>query len=236
MTEGNKEENIEATGSRTKNIRQPIFTKAELRTMLQHANLRQRSLFLTLISSGLRVGEALQLVLDDIDFNNDLVSVTVRGEYRMDNKQRITFLSREAAESVKEWLKIRGQYLKKVSHSVSNIPKMEKTTKDVEDIRVFPYSWNTSRAMMQKMLRDSGYADKMEYGYRYKYNLHTFRKFFRSNITSMPAGAVAYLMGHTIDPSTKDMHWDTKTLGELYKKAMPVVTIFEPADPTNVQE
>lgn len=235
MTEENKKENIKATGSRTKGIGEEVVTKAELRDMLYHADVRHQSLFLTLASSGLRIAEVLQLIPEDINFDNDPVLVTVRGELRMDRETRITFLSYEASESVKKWLKVRQQYLMKVSHSVSN---MKKLTRFIDDRRVFPYSTNTVQKMWQKMFRDSGYADKTKNSDRHKYHLPAFRIFFYSNLTAMiPDSTAAYLMGWNEKGSSIEWEqWDakTETLGEMYKKAMPALTIFEPTDPANV--
>jgi len=55
----------------------------------------------------MRIGEALQLKLDDVDLNSDPVRVNLRAEISKSGNMRISFISSEAKEAVAEWLKVR---------------------------------------------------------------------------------------------------------------------------------
>jgi len=59
-----------------------------------------------LASSGMRIGEALQLELDDLNLNSYPAKIYIRGEYTKSGNPRIAFIFSEAKEAVEEWLKI----------------------------------------------------------------------------------------------------------------------------------
>ncbi|MEM2178261.1 MAG: site-specific integrase [Candidatus Methanomethylicaceae archaeon] len=89
------------------------LTKEVLKKILEHLELKGRTLVLFLASSGIRIGEALKLKLNDIDLDQDPPIVYVRGEYTKSGDSYYTFISKEAKESLIEWLKIREQFLNK---------------------------------------------------------------------------------------------------------------------------
>ena len=63
----------------------------------------------------MRIGEALQLELDDIDLDSDPAKISIRGEYTKSGDPRYTFISGETKEHILEWLKYRTEYLKSAS-------------------------------------------------------------------------------------------------------------------------
>jgi len=92
-----------------------IPSNVELRRIIMHMPMHAKALYLTLASSGMRIGEALQLTLDDINLDNNPVKISIRGEYTKSGDKRIAFISGEAKEHIVEWLKSRSQYLKSAS-------------------------------------------------------------------------------------------------------------------------
>jgi len=52
----------------------------ELRKIMTHTDAKGKALFLTLVSSGMRIGEALELEPDDIDFNYNPTKINIRAE------------------------------------------------------------------------------------------------------------------------------------------------------------
>jgi len=55
-----------------------IPTQEELRHIIMQLPLNGRAFFLTLASSGMRIGEALQLTQDDVDFQTNPVIIRIR--------------------------------------------------------------------------------------------------------------------------------------------------------------
>jgi integrase len=89
-----------------------VPSNAELRRILSHMDVKGKSLFLVLASSGMRIGEALRLKVEDVDLTSDPPKINIRGEYTKTGNPRIAFISFEARESLEEWLKNREGELK----------------------------------------------------------------------------------------------------------------------------
>lgn len=120
-----------------------IPSNLELRKILMHMPIQGKALFSTLSSSGMRIGETLQLTLKDLNFNSRPVKISLRGEYTKSGNPRISFVSREATEFLEEWLRVRAQYLKAASR------KSHRYKKSVEDPRIFPFESVTAYACMR---------------------------------------------------------------------------------------
>lgn len=212
-------------------VKDKIFKRSELKTILTHADIRSRALFLTMASSGLREDEVLQLLPDDIIFENDPVMIDVRKEIAKNGEQRYTFISNESANSINEWLKIKDKYLKKYAHCIQNIPEMKNIKKSDVNERIFPFSLNAAWKMLQKLLHDSDKLKKvknLKNVTRYEFHLHTFRKFFRTNLAvEMSVDMIEQMMGHEGYLTGAYRDYDSETLGEHYKNAVHQVTILE---------
>ncbi|HID43654.1 MAG TPA: site-specific integrase [Archaeoglobaceae archaeon] len=81
-----------------------------LRTILQHMDVKGKTLVLMLASSGMRIRERLQIRLEDINLETDPAEIVIRGENTKTEEQRDVFISREAKQMLKEWLKVRESY------------------------------------------------------------------------------------------------------------------------------
>jgi len=88
-----------------------VPSNKELRQILTHMDARGKSLFLCLASSGMRLGEALDLKLQDLDMEKEPVWVEVRAPYTKTGNRRKAFISTEAREALQEWLRIRPRFL-----------------------------------------------------------------------------------------------------------------------------
>jgi len=97
-------------GSRARTIDR-VPSNKELRDIMKHLDIHCQALFLLLASSGMRIGEALQLSPEDIDLTRQPAKVTIRGQHTKSGNPRTTFLSREAVEALKQWLPHRDNYL-----------------------------------------------------------------------------------------------------------------------------
>lgn len=88
-------------------------TKEILQSLFAHSTVKSRALYLTVLSSGARIGEVLQLENKDINFDTDPVEIYFPGKYKKNGQGRLTFISHEAARAVKEWLNVRNAYIQK---------------------------------------------------------------------------------------------------------------------------
>ncbi|MEM3538325.1 MAG: tyrosine-type recombinase/integrase [Nitrososphaerales archaeon] len=110
-----------------------VPSNAELRRILSHMDAKDKSLFLVLASSSMRIGEALKLKVEDMDLTSDPARINVNGEYTKTGNPRVAFISCEAKESLEEWLKIRNEALN------SAIGRSAKYEKKAEDKHIWPF-------------------------------------------------------------------------------------------------
>jgi len=64
-----------------------------------------------LASSGMRIDEALNITLKDIELDESPVKINISGSITKTGNSRIAFFSHEAKEAIQEWLKERRTYL-----------------------------------------------------------------------------------------------------------------------------
>jgi len=71
---------------------------------MTHASPERRALYYVLISSGMRIGEALTLTPRSFDFTSSPVRVTIKAEHTKTREGRDTFVSSEAVEKLRQLL------------------------------------------------------------------------------------------------------------------------------------
>jgi len=205
-------------------------TIPEFKRILAHADLRQKTLFLTLASSGMRIGEATKIKLKDMDLEHDPTLIRLRSEYTKTGEPRICFISNETDIYMKEWLKHRQEYLNYTA-KILNLPN---TNKSNTDNRIFPFVPNSARLGLIRLLNLTKLNMQDDRTGRYIIHIHAFRKFFSSRMAlSCPRDAIEVLMGHVGYLSGAYLRFSETQLAEMYKKSMHEVTISEGKDFSN---
>ncbi|MEM2175328.1 MAG: site-specific integrase, partial [Candidatus Micrarchaeia archaeon] len=193
----------------------------ELKKILMNTNIQGRALFFLLASSGMRIGEALKLKLNDIDLDNDPAKINIRGEYTKSGNPRIAFISKEAKEHLLEWLKQRGNYLEVA------VKRSKIFAKNPNDDRIFPFEETTAYSLWKNALKKSGLYKKDSSTNRLVIHPHVLRKFFRTKMaTLIPIDVVEALMGHEGYLTEVYRRYSIEELGNFYKKGEPAITIF----------
>jgi integrase len=204
------------------------LTKPLLRRILAEANLNMRALILTLASSGIRVGEATQIKLQDIDFDSEPTKITIRASYTKTGYKRIVFISDEATKYLRDWLESRESYLK----LRKKYSKRFKESVSGDSDRVFPFHPVNAGRKFRRIIEKIGLTKRDPETNRYVYHIHGLRKFFKSNMeTKISESIVEYLMGHTGYLSGSYLRYTERELAEFYLEAMDTVTIFESGIP-----
>lgn len=197
-----------------------VPSNEELRSILTHVDAKGKALFLMLSSSGMKIGETLQLKLDDIDLETNPSQVNISGEYTKSGNPRIAFISHEAKEAINEWLKIRKDYLKSAS-------ARSRYKKSIDDNRLFPFDYSTSLRIWENMLKKSGFVKKDNNTNRFKIHPHVLRKFFRTNMGAIiPRDIVEALMGHEGYLTEVYRKYSEDQLAEFYLKGADSLTVF----------
>ena len=224
-------------GKRARTIEEDL-TRDRLRKILTHCDTKGMSLFLFLVSSGIRVGEALQLELDDIDLKSERMKVNVRGEYTKTGDPYYSFISKEAKEALTEWLKVRGEYLLTSTKRGSGLAKIGdgRGVKPIEDNRIFPFSFTVASAMWNNALNKAGLENHDKGTNRRTLHIHMLRKFFNSQLKIVvPKEIVDALMGHEEGLSEAYRRYSPDQIRQWYLKGEPHLYIFVPQEISKIQ-
>jgi integrase len=213
-----------------------VPSTSDLRRILGCMDERGRALFLTLISSGMRIGECLQLQLDDIFLENDPPKIRIRREYAKNGNARPTFFSSEAKEALELWLKIRDRYIRSKRTPGKKAKALEEAkaqqtpleNKEIaKDDRVFPYDTANAQEMWKNACKKAGFDRKDNSTHRWEVHIHVLRKYFRSKLSKViPLDFVEELMGHTGYLTKAYRRHEEDELAEFYRQGEHALRIF----------
>jgi integrase len=169
------------------------------KSILEHCDINGRALFLALKGSGMRVDECLHIKLDELDIKSNPARTTLRAEYTKTKKQRLVLFDQEATNAIKEWLKVRDNYLKAaVNKNMGLVNAGRAKEKNIDDKRLFPFSTSVAQQMWTIAVKNAGLEEKDEVTGRNKLHIHQTRKFFLSQLKlSCPPEIVEGLAGHS---------------------------------------
>ncbi len=207
-----------------------ILKKNEFKKILAHGTIKDRAFFLFLISSGCRVGEVLQLKLTDgfvKRLENNPPQIEISGKFTKTGNPRTVFITPESKENLEEWLKIRNDYIR-TAVKKCNKEKGGICTKDPNDDRVFPFSYDVAWTSWNRLVKKTGLGERDETTNNYKLHIHCLRKFFLSKLKlEIPEVVAEILAGHEGYLQGTYDKYSLETQAELYKKGMKHLTIFD---------
>ena len=207
-----------------------VMTAKVIDSALKELDVKGRAIVLTLASSGARLNEILSLKLSDVDFESNPVKLILRNTK---NKQtRFSFISSEAARCVQEWLGKRDAYITGSSGRNAGLVRAGKSAKkDPDSDLLFPVSDNAVNAIWENALRQAGLYSADEQTGRNQYRIHSFRKYFISQLSMAGQKTLAeHLCGHKgyLDGSYRRI--DEEAAGKAYLAVQHVVTIGIPPE------
>ncbi len=193
----------------------------EIAKIIEYMPIQGKTLTLVLSSSGMRIGEALQLVEDDLELDSDPTRIKVKREYTKTKKGRVAFISTEATNILKEWLDYRKDY-------ISTKPGSRKYKTDQNDPRVFPFTILNFRHIWARALKKAGLHEKDLKTGRLTIHPHNLRKFFRTYGKWSTPDVAEALMGHTSGLNAIYARLDQaeELLIEGYREAEPHLCIL----------
>jgi integrase/recombinase XerC/integrase/recombinase XerD len=163
-------------------------------------NVRDRALILLLLRTGIRIGEALCLTMNDIDLTEKKISL-MEGE--KNNMGRVVYLSQDSLFALKRWLAIRSK----------------------EDAFIFsgqrhgPLSYSAARSRFVKYLRHARLEHK-------GYTVHCLRHTFASELLNagIRLEVLQQLLGHQdIEVTRHYARLTDITREEEYFRAMAII-------------
>lgn len=212
-------------GSRASTLDRVPIPK-EFKEILLHGTIKDRALYLFIMSSGMRIGEVLQLNLSDAflkHLEHDPPLVKIPATITKTGNPRITFITPEAKEYVLEWLKIRKQYIRTAIKKSGHI-----APKNPNDDRIFPFSYDVAWRGWLRLLKKSGLDERDATTNNYVLHIHCLRKYFLSQLKlEIPITIAEALAGHEEYLDEAYRRFTQEQLGEYYKKGMKRLFVFE---------
>ena len=219
-------------------------TRYELRKIILEGKPIARALFLMAYSSGMRIGELLKITFDDIDLDYTPTKISIRAEYTKTGDPRTVFISDEATDALKKFLKERDQWIKTAESRLQKLQahpnyKQKLDTTKLESNRIFPITRQTASQYWNTML-DRSNLDKQDPTTSIRVlHLHCLRKFFRTNMAK-PLGldVTECLLGHRGYLTEAYRRYSIKDLADMYQDSQKVLSIYteETTDITEVDK
>ena len=163
-------------------------------------DLRDRTLFLLLLRTGIRIGEALGLKLNDLDVKGRKVRLFEGGKNSMG---RVVYLSDDALFAIKLWLRRRDKNKEFVFYGRSH----------------GPLCYSTGRGLFVKYLKKAGLDQK-------GYTVHCLRHTFASELLNagMRLECLQQLLGHQdIEVTRRYARLTDTTREQEYFRAMALI-------------
>ncbi len=158
------------------------LTLKQLKAIMSNAGAQRRALYYVLISSGMRLGEALTLTKKNIHMDENPVRITLEPENTKTNEGRETYISSEAVEKLKP-------ILEKVTDDDLTffMPEKSHDYNVIREDRIFGY-------LREKL----GMTEKYGKSGRYKVRIHAFRNYFHTKASQKHSTEYANALdGHT---------------------------------------
>ncbi|KEQ56467.1 putative tyrosine recombinase XerC protein [Marine Group I thaumarchaeote SCGC AAA799-N04] len=157
------------------------FTHEEIRLICDIASSDRKTLYMTLKDSGMRVGEAIQLVKSDIDTGKNPIEIKIRAETTKTKQARTTFVTSETSHMLVNRL-----------HQINDADFVFATNSD-------PIKAVRNETLMFKYYREkAGLTEKYSHNGRHKKNIHSFRAFACTQVAEVHGEEFAHgYIGHT---------------------------------------
>jgi len=156
-----------------KEPRRPITIEI-IKKIFHEASPLRRAFYSVLISSGMRLGEALQLTLNDFHFDENPVRVTIRANTTKTKEGRETYISFEAVDKLKQLILNRDDD--------ERIFIEKKHLKRAKSIKLAVANEDHVFARIRERLapKDKRFREKYPDSKLYVVNIHSMRSFFHT--------------------------------------------------------
>lgn len=189
-----------------KEAKHPITTE-EIRMLYDQSSKTFKALLVTLMSSGMRLGECLQLRLGDVDLETGIIRL--RADTTKTKEERDSFISKEACR---------------------HIETITKKKKKTDLIFVHEYTKHTRinlETRFASIRKNAGLEGKYDLTNRHKINMHGLRAFFHTQATKIIGGDIAHAMIGHHGYLDQYLRVSTDEKKEMYKKIEPYVSLSQ---------
>jgi len=191
-----------------KELKKPL-TLSEMQRILGRSDIKHQRLYLVLISSGIRIGEALTLRKSDLSFDHERVMITIRAENAKNKEERITFISEEARRICQPLFDMLCP-----DELVFGTETISRTSNVTNENQVF-----------DRLRKRLGLVDRYKSG-THKITLHSMRAFFISKMIKVNENLGHALSGHSSYMKQYE-RLEISELIEAYIKSESELTIID---------
>jgi len=182
----------------------------EIRTIVSNANHKKKALYLVLLSSGMRVGETVQLKKKHFDLSTERTTIKIPADYTKTKQGRTVFISKEATAAIKPLL--RGVDDNDGVFSKNPNPH---------------YAVCAEEMTFKRILTNVGLVESYESSRTNKITMHSFRAYYFTQAVRKHGENYAHKMiGHGGYLMEYDRYEDKKKL-EMYIELEPDLLIDE---------
>lgn len=190
-------------------IRRKPLTKQIIRKILDNSKEQRKALYLTLLSSGMRLGEALALRKKDFDFSKDPILITIPASYTKTRESRETFISSEAKELVLALLKGKTDSDLVFTHVENNVRAV-----------------HNEESVFQKLRQRCNILEKYEGSVRFVVNIHAFRAYFHTIASRINGTEYANALDGHSSYLGQYYRISPEERAQMYKKIEPYLLIY----------
>ena len=183
------------------------LTVEEIKQIMNESSPKRKALYTMLLSSGLRIGEAVQLRKKDLELVGQNFMINVKGEYTKTGKGRKCFMSKEATRMV--------------------LPLWKRTNE-----LIFGTNKDREKSCIAEHVRFNAYREKAglleKYGHstHFHISLHSFRAYFITKVSRHDPNLAKRLAGQKSYLEQYDRLSIQEKI-EIYKKVEPNLYIYE---------
>lgn len=214
-------------------VQETPLTKEIIHRLLRNVSPKLHAVILVAVSTGMRIGELVQITINDIDFSSQPTKIKLKAEITKTGTSREVFLTNEATLALKDYLR-RYHNWEQGNPTNNNKPifgrtSISKKTKDDSSLKLAPII--AAKSLLQKTLENAiknipDLNEKGENGKRL-IHFHGFRKFFRTTVGNVCGRDFAEaLMGHSFYLDTYYVLDDNKKR-QMFLDAEPYLTISD---------
>jgi len=202
-----------------------------IRDILGQSDPRLKALVLVLASSGMRIGEALNLRWPQVripdrtkEADRDKLTELFIEDSKNQTSRRV-WITREAEEALLAWKVATPDYLKTVTTKGKNLGLTGRRGLDY----VFPYGTTAVYVMWDAACKAAGHYHLDEKTHRNQLNIHRLRGFFKTQTMSViPAEIAELIMGHSDPYGNAYNGLPDGKLEKEYQKCESALTIAAP--------
>jgi integrase len=217
---------------KVRKLKKEALTKELILKLLRNVDAKDSTAILMALSSGMRVGEIATLTLDDIDFNSECVQINIRAETTKTREDRETFISTEASDALRDYLKRYFGWKEDSNNSQLQGLRIFGRTNKIKGSRLPKVREQLSitsllQTSMGRKIRKVPELNRLARNGRHVIHYHVFREYFYTNTSNVIGSNYAHaLMGHH-DYQDTYYNLSKKEQIKLYKKVEPYLTVSD---------